>query len=251
MSIPTRVIPRHGARRAGPLRQSGVTLVEFAIVTPFALLFVLGIIQVGLMYTAKQVVNEGAFLAARAGAVQNAQVDKMTPVMVRSLVPFYQDSANTTDLTRLTAALLTATADTTCIPLLQCFLKLEVINPTAAAFDDFGITSKAASGHTYIPNDNLEFRSHTVTGASSGLSIQDANALRIKVTYGYELKVPLMKAVLNAVMCGVSTGIDAFGTKKSPAADSSDCTDFYSKGRVPLVSYATVQMQSPAWKPND
>ena len=58
-----------------------------------------------------------------------------------------------------------------------------------------------------------------------------------------------MKAVLNAVMCGVSTGIDAFGTKRSAGADSSDCTDFYSKGRVPLVSYATVQMQTPAWKP--
>jgi len=225
-------------------------MVEFAIVSPFALLFVLGIIQLGLMYTAKQIVNEGAFLAARAGAVQNAQLEKMTDTMVRALLPFYQDTSNSDDLTRLTAALAGATTDTTCVPLAQCFLKVDVINPTAAAFEDFGITSAASGGHTYIPNDNLEFRSHTVTGASSGLSIQDANALRIKVTYGYELKVPLMKAVFNAVMCGVSTGIDAFGTTPAPGADSNDCTDFYSKGRVPLVSYATVQMQTPAWKPD-
>jgi len=250
MNIATRRLRGYAGRRAPLQHQSGVTMVEFAIVSPFALLFVLSIIQLGLMYTAKQVVNEGTFLAARAGAVQNAQVGTMTDTMVRALVPFYQDTGDSDNFARLTAALVNAKIDTTCVPL-HCFLNVQVINPTAAAFDDFGITSAASDGHIYIPNDNLEFRSHTVTGPSSGLSIQDANALRIKVTYGYQLKVPLMKAVFNAIMCGVSTGIGAFGTTRVPGADGSDCLDFYSQGRVPLVSYATVQMQTPAWKPDD
>ena len=44
---------------------------EFASVTPFALLLVLGIVQLGLMFDAKQIVNEAAFFAARAGAINN------------------------------------------------------------------------------------------------------------------------------------------------------------------------------------
>jgi len=222
-------------------------MVEFAIVSPFALLFVLGIIQLGLMYSAKQVVNEGAFLAARAGAVHNAQVDEIRKVMVRSLVPFYQDTTNTNDLTRLTLALASATTDTTC-GLTSCFLNVEVVNPAPAAFDDFGINSSAAGGHTYIPNDNLEYRPHSYKGPTSGQSIQDANALRIKVTYAYELKVPLMRSVFKAIMCGIGTGVDAFG--KGGGSVSDDCAAFYSQGRVPLVTYATVQMQTPAWKPD-
>lgn len=250
MSISTRLKTGTAGRRRGPGGQSGATLVEFAIVTPFALLLVLAIIQLGLMYSAKELVNEGAFMAARAGAVQNAQLDKMTDVMVRSLVPFYQDTTNTDDLSRLTQALVNATTDTVCIPL-RCFLKVEVKNPTPEAFDDFGITSNAADGHTYIPNDNLEYRPHSIQGDSSHYSIQDANALKIKVTYGYELKVPLMKAVFSAIMCGVDSGISAFGRKKVDNNDDTDnCTEFYSQGRVPLVSYATVQMQTPAWKPD-
>jgi hypothetical protein len=251
MNPSSRIATSYPRRYVGRVRQAGVTMVEFAIVSPFALLLVLGIIQLGLMYTAKEVVNEAAFMAARAGSVENAQLDKITPVMVSGLVPFYQDTTQTVDIVRLTLAQAAAKLDTTCDPAGACFLKVEVLNPTSAAFDDFGITSNASAGHTYIPNDNLEYRPHSVTGKTSGLSIQDANALKIKVTYGYELKVPLMKSVINAVMCGVSTGLDAFGEGKDPPTGGTDCTNFYSKGRVPLVSFATVQMQTPAWKPED
>jgi hypothetical protein len=41
---------------------------------PFALLLVQGTIQLGLLYGAKEVINEGAFMAARAGAAEHAQV---------------------------------------------------------------------------------------------------------------------------------------------------------------------------------
>jgi hypothetical protein len=223
-------------------------MAEFAVAFPFALLLVLGIIQLGLLYSAKEIVNEAAFMAARAGSVQNAQVDAMTSEMRKALVPFYQDLTTQNDATRLMTAYGRALADTGCIPFLQCFLKVERLNPTDAAFDDFGITSNAMQNHVYIPNDNLEYRPHNTQGPESGMSIQDANALKIKVTYGYELKVPLMKAVFNAVMCGVDSGINAFGRGDTSYGTSSDCSDYYSKGRVPIVSYATVQMQTPAWK---
>ena len=237
--------------RRGPKRQEGATMVEFAIVSPFAILLVLGIIQLGLIFSAKEVVNEAAFLAARAGAVANAQVSEMRGTMIRALVPFYQDTTDTQDLRRLTVAMGKAMFEnTTCIPVIRCTLKVEVLNPTPAAFDDFGITGRVPANQIYIPNDNLEYRPHNQIGSKSGLSIQDANALKIKVTYGYEIKVPLMKSVIRAVMCGFDTGIDAFGRGNAPVTGGLDCAEFYSQGRIPIVSYATVQLQSPAYPPN-
>ena len=230
-------------RRAG---QKGATMVEFTVVIPLALLLVFGIIQLGLMYSAKSVVNEAAFVAARAGAFQNAQVVKMTEAMTKALIPFYQDTTVGNDYARLHEALAAAQNETDCSGGRRCFLKIEVLNPTPAAFRDFGITSKALPDHTFIPNDNLEFRSHGERGPESGLSIQDANALKIKVTYGYQIKVPLMKTVFNAIFCGVDSGIDAFGHASATLDDN--CADFYSQGRIPLVTYATVQMQTPAWQ---
>jgi hypothetical protein len=80
-------------------------------------------------------------------------------------------------------------------------VKLDVLSPSQEAFNVYGIT---ANGVRYIPNDNLEFRTATPMNGAS-ISIQDANILRIKVTYGYKLKVPLMAAVLKRIMCpGVS-----------------------------------------------
>ncbi|MBV8806729.1 MAG: hypothetical protein JO042_16845, partial [Sinobacteraceae bacterium] len=151
------------------------------------------------------------------------------------------------DFTRLQNALQGASNDQNCNG--PC-LNIQMLNPTPAAFADFGITNGTSDGHTYIPNDNLEFRSHEVIGPSSGLSIQDANALKIKVTYGYELKVPLMQFVIASVMCGVGGNIKAFDGESPPNADQNgnDCVNFYKQGRVPIVSYATVQMQTPAFE---
>jgi Flp pilus assembly protein TadG len=226
-------------------RQRGASIVEFAIVSPFALLVIMALIQLGLMFIAKQIVNQAAFVAARAGAVQNAQVGPMKDALTKALIPFYQDTTNTSDYGRLFSAWSSAQAD-----LLNPFnLDVTVLNPNSDVFDDFGLTD--ANNNTYIPNDSLEYRPHSVTGPKSGLSIQDANALKIRVTYAYELKVPLMQSVFKSVMCGFDTGVDAFGRGGglfSGVGSAQDCLQYYDRGRVPIVSYATVQMQSPAWK---
>ena len=224
-------------------RQSGVTVVEFALVIPFALLLVLGVIQLGLMFSAREILDQAAFQAARAGSFQNARLDKMNDALNKALIPFYQNTGNGDDFTRLSLALQSARADAR-------FITVERLNPTADAFTDFGVTSAALGNQVYIPNDNLEYRSHAAKPVS-GLSIQDANALKIKVTYGYELKVPLVKAVIQAVMCGFNSGLDAFGKDPVTArATGNDCSNYYLQGRIPIVAYATVQMQTPAWRDN-
>jgi len=222
-------------------RQAGASTAEFLLVMPFALMLVLGIIQIGLMYSAKSLLNHAAFMAARAGAVQNARTGPMNDALMQGLIPFYQDTSNSNDYTRLAGAISAARADV-------AFVSLAELSPSPDAFADFGITSGASGGHTYIPNDNLEFRSHAA-GASSGLSVQDANTLKIKVTYGYALKVPLVGVLVKAIMCGIDSGVNAFGRGNETAhASPSDCALYYSQGRVPLVAYATVPMQTPAWK---
>ena len=235
--------PRPAARRRGPHVQAGVTMVEFIIVTPFALLLVLGIIQLGLMYSAKSIVNEAAFVAARAGSVQNAQKDAMTSALTQALIPFYQNTLDTVPATRIANAWVLAQGEAQ----IPGIVKIDILSPSPDSFSDFGLTDPVTN-KTYIPNDNLEYRDYQLkAGGSSGQSIQDANVLRIKVTYGYQLKVPMMQSVIKAALCGFDSGMNATGRGGTPVASAaSDCALYYSQGRVPIVAYATIQMQSRA-----
>ena len=56
-------------------RQEGQTLVEFAIAFPIQLLIILGIIQLSMIFVAKQVINYAAFSAARAELVKADDVE--------------------------------------------------------------------------------------------------------------------------------------------------------------------------------
>lgn len=235
---------RSGSQRTG---HQGATLVEFVIVFPLAVLFVLGLIQAGFAYMAKLQLNNAAFMAARVGALNNADTDKIEEAVLRGLNPFYQDGGTANDFARIGAAyvrsqVMTATVDR---------LTVTLLNPSPDAFADFGIDDPV-KGVTYIPNDNLEWRSGR--GSASNLEIRDANLLKIKVVYGYELKVPLMAGVLRRMMCGGSIGVAAWGNVDwadaiaGPA--SSDCLTYYMLGRLPIESYAIVEMQSRAERPN-
>jgi hypothetical protein len=174
-------------------RQRGITLVEFAIVFPVASLFVLGLIQTGLVYMAKLTVNHATFMAARVGATHNASEKEMREAVIRGLSPFYQDSTDSNDLTRLAKAYAASKLDN--IPLARPWAaKVEVLNPSPDAFTDFGVRDPRTRV-TYIPNDNLEWRSLDL-GSRSKMNIRDANLLKIRVTYGYELKVPVVAGML-------------------------------------------------------
>jgi TadE-like protein len=229
--------------------QQGATLVEFVIVFPLAVLFVLCLIQIGFMYMAKSTLNQATFMAARAGAMHNADETIIKEAMVRGLSPFYQDSTKTSDVARLGAAYLRAKVDAN-LPVVQR-LVIDVMNPSAKSFSDFGIKDPAKKV-TYIPNDNLEWRDAGIIGGTSRQNIRDANLLKIRTIYGYELKVPLIAGVLKRVMCGGNIGVEAWGNVSVfEAVDSpvsKNCLLYYSQGRVPIESFAIVEMQSRAEK---
>ncbi|MES9993849.1 MAG: DUF2235 domain-containing protein, partial [Candidatus Thiodiazotropha sp.] len=113
------------------------------------------------------------------------------------------------------------------------FTEFQIINPTIEAFDEFGrdiVDPRTGNIHFGIPNSHLRWRDDDP--GSSGVNIQDANLLKIKVTYGYQLKVPLMDRVIPAVMRLIDP----------------DHSHYYNARRLPITSVATVRMQSDAWR---
>ena len=229
--------PSHRPAARPPLRQRGASLTEFVIVAPVAILLTFGILQAGMLYMAKLTLNNATFMAARTGAVKNAKLGEIKDSLAKGMVPFYQDATNGNDLARIGTAYARAKVDSI------AFTTVDLISPSSAAFGVYGITDK---GVTYIPNDNLEFRTATPMNGAA-MSIRDANVLRIKVTYGYELKVPLMAAVIKRLMCPGFSGSDIQAWDRVsllPWGNTEDCLRYYMLDRLPIVSYATVQMQS-------
>jgi len=239
-------LPRRPQRPPRRGRARGATLVEFIIVFPLASLFVLGLIQAGFLYIARMQLNHATFMAARAGSIHHADADVMRSTLVRGLNPFYERGGDSNDATRLGTAAVLAKVQA----VLPGTLTLTTLNPSDAAFKDFGVKDPV-SKVTYIPNDNLEWRSNGL-GSSSKLNLRDANLLKLRAVYGYELKVPLMAGVLRRVMCGGSIGVAAWGNVSLLDAEmpgSTACLLYYSRGRIPLESVAIVEMQSRAERP--
>ncbi len=200
-------------------RQRGAAIVEATIALPLLLVVILAVIQFGFVYEAKATLNHAALLAARAGAVANAAPAAIRRGLAQGLAPLTSPDASlqgvTTSVARLESELLTDA-------------RIRILNPTREAFDDFAVE---VDGVRELPNDRLHARD-TQSGASGGLNIQDANLLRVEVTYGYELKVPLVNGFLSRLL-RFTRGGDAFHQQ------------LLSRHRLPITSTATVRMQSP------
>lgn len=198
-------------------------MIETAIALPILLAVILGSIQFGLIYEAKATLNHAALRAARAGAVEHADPDAIRRGLARGLVPLYSPPSS---LTGFEATF--ARVDTE----LRTNARIRILNPTQEAFADF---SEEIDGIREIPNDRLHMRS-TALGAQSGLNIQDANLLRVEITYGYELKVPLVNWFITRTLLTFrrSGGNDAYEQQ------------LLRRTLLPIVSTSTVRMQSPA-----
>ena len=101
---------------------------------------------------------------------------------------------------------------------------IEIFNPHTASIEILSPTSDAFEEHNNgvaIPNDNLMYRPTTVKG---GVSVQDANLLKIRVSYCFKLVVPLVNKLIYGMAVGleetkVLTGIsfnDAGSTESKP-----------------------------------
>jgi RHS repeat-associated protein len=211
-----------GMAKGGVLRRNrGASIVEAVIALPVLLVVILGAIQFGLVYEAKAALNHASLQAARAGAVNHADPNAIRRGLARGLVPLFSPESSLTDVARLIGRIDSELATDA---------RIRILNPTREAFDDFGTE---VDGQREIPNDRLYARS-TAVGSRSGLNIQDANLLKVQVTYGFELHVPLVNWFIAHVLLGVNGSADAFEQQ------------LLRRNRLPIMATATVRMQTPA-----
>ena len=201
----------------------GQSMVEFMIVAPVLLFLILSIIQFVLLYRIKATLDYAALEAARAGAVSGADKGAMKEGLARGMTPLF---AHKTSLAELETAFFKSRAD------MALFGKVEVINPTRAAWNEH--KEKQFNDKYALPNDSLAFRSESVGG--SGVNVQDANILKIRVTYQAPLVVPFVSWVLR----GKSDYLKAGAFEGSPVTPIID--------RMQVESYAIVRMQSPIYE---
>ncbi|MET0534151.1 MAG: TadE/TadG family type IV pilus assembly protein, partial [Steroidobacter sp.] len=204
-----------------PLKRArGAALVEAVIALPILIVVILAAIQFGFVYQAKATLNHAALQAARAGAVQHAEPAALRRGLALGLVPLRSPEASlqgAADAVARTESELLTDA------------RLRILNPTRESFDDFATD---VDGVRELPNERLHAQS-TEVGARGGLNVQDANLLRVEITYGYELKVPLVNSLLSRLSLLTAGEIDPFHEQ------------LLRRHRLPISSTATVRMQSP------
>lgn len=228
--------PRRYLRTRFFHRQRGQSATEFLIVAPILLFLVLGIVQMVLLYRAKTTLDYAALQAARAGAVNGALVSEMRRGLKEGLIPLY---ATRSGLEGVAEARLRMEGD-----FLLHRPRIEIISPTQAAWQEH--QERQYDGRMALPNDSLAFRSQTVGG--SGVNVQDANILKIKVTYDYPLIVPFVDWVLAGLSELIRSDNLIPATELTPENGlivNRGRVTGGPKFRLPLQSTAIVRMQSP------
>jgi uncharacterized membrane protein (UPF0127 family)/Flp pilus assembly protein TadG len=210
-------------------REKGSAMIEFAVMAPVITLMGLAILQYGLLFFAKNQFNHAAFMAARAGSMGHADINRIRQAYVGALLPMYSASSGTVDLA---AAGSKAQAD------VDVNLQIEMLNPTAESFADFNdVALQKALGtgsHRVIPNGGLAYKKAIFVPAGSGQNIQDANLLKLRLTHAYKPQVPLIGAMVSRYLKWTDSGANGFSSQK------------ISQGLIPVVMHVTLHMQSDA-----
>lgn len=225
------------------LRAAGQATVEFAVAFPAILLLVFGVIQLALLYQGRATLNYATMQAARAGALHHGDAGAMRNALARGLAPLFAAEASPEGYAE---ALAKAMLETT-------VARVEVLNPTSAAMDDFGRARLDGQAGRELPDDTLSYRS-TTPGAASGIPVQDANLLHLRVTYCFRLIVPVVDRMLRMALGGTAGApgnamSNPFGT--AGATPATDCAGAGLSGiRIPVRSEAVVRMQSSFYASN-
>jgi len=221
-------------------RQRGASAAEFVIVAPAMLALTLAMLQTGLAYHARSIVNYASFEAARAGSIAHARLASMRLAFARTMTAYYGGGR---DMAELATSFATAQAD------LATALRIEVISPTRESFDDYHspaaarrlqtaarVIPSAQLGVLVCPADRANCNANPASNRS-GQSLADANLLKLRVTWGLppDKQVPLAGRFFTWALRTLDPGDeDAFRRGLVEA------------GRIPLVSQVTLRMQSDA-----
>ena len=219
-------LPAHRRARSSLLRrqrQSGATLVEFSIIGSSLVILGLLTLQMGLLFHAKTVVNYATFEAARVGAVNHASLFWMRKELGYRLAPLQGGDGTPGKALKATARSELAMLDVV-------NTQLYILNPTKKAFNDWGVND-SVSGERVIPVNHLRHQEQAI-GSESGLSLRDANILKLRVVHGVKLTVPFAGALVRGIMKRIDP----------------ENSIYYQRDRWPIQSVATVRMQSDTFE---
>ena len=176
----------------------GQSMVEFLIVLPSLLLIVLGILQFSLMYQARNLLNHAAFIGARQGALSGGNMTSIKDGVASAMAPLFMRVSLPSNPALPSSPAMSDVVKARLISTIEIFnlntALIEILNPTPDVFHKHNLNGA-------IPNDNLMYRS---TASADGGSIQDANLLKIQVTYCFKLVVPFV----NQLIYGLNVGLE-------------------------------------------
>ena len=225
-------------------RRRGQSMIEYLIILPMLLLLVLGAIQFALLYQIKSTLNYATFIAARQGALKQANKNAIKDGLASGMTPLFTFEPDAGSLLKGRV-----------IAMVEVFNPLtttvELLSPTKKALTDFGIANPdKTTAETVIPNDNLMYRP-TTAGGQSKISVQDANLLKIRVTYCAKLIVPLANVTFYSLVNGITgtrnlTG-EYFSTNPGKATTTNNCSQLKDKydEKVGTLSAAIAKFPGP------
>ncbi|MCB1739839.1 MAG: pilus assembly protein [Gammaproteobacteria bacterium] len=259
-------------------RERGQAMVEFLIVVPIILMLILGAIQFSLVYRARSTLQYAAFETARAGALNNARLWAMENAFARGMAPLFTNSFLEEDATGSCAnryTLFGKDPGDLDISHARCgrsvararmddgLSRILLINPSKQSFLNHAVLD--ARGQRYIPNDNLMWRDSEPRGSGAAAqSIQDANLLKVHVSYCYELVVPLVNRMMQLMMTqregpdlGSTLPSDRDGVTRLPGnfgplpeGFGRDCSR-RATPHIPIYAQSLMRMQSDAVQSTD
>lgn len=215
---------------------AGQSMTEFLIVLPVLLLLILGAIQAFLIYQTKSALNYATFEAARSGSLENASRTAIDNGFTRGLAPLFVRSPTTNNKYEDMASGLLTAREFVGQEITNQNVRIELISPSEAAFNEYYDADVFAStGIKEIPNHHLSYRPASI--GTSGVNIQDANVLKVRISYCMNLIVPFVDTILSNAASVVAN--NNFETA---------CSDNDNKGshRIPVSAHAVMRMQSPA-----
>jgi hypothetical protein len=219
-------------------RQAGSTMTEFVIVGPLIMLIALTGLQFMLLQYARLNLDYAGFEAVRAGAKLHADPEQIREAWYRALVPWMVSSMSVPGYDRDADPRVSGAVARRVISGLEAaYTRFEIVSPSHEAFEDFSdprLQRILRTGQArVIPNDNLGSKP-SWPGAHSGISIQDANILKLRITYGYKPAIPLAGKLLTQ------------GVQLAARAGDPFYAGLLAAGRIPVVVESTLPMLSPA-----
>jgi hypothetical protein len=241
---------RNKRQNKRPYFNLGQAMVEMIIITFATLLILLSLLHFGFMYNAKTVLNYAAYEAARAGSLNYGSPQAMNYALARVLASLETSPAPDKDFYDIFYYQTSQDAAIEMVDKGQ-FVCMQRISPT----NDNGhwlrdpeagaLLPKALPYTSYIPNDHLVYRS--AAPDANGLSIQDANLLKIKVTYCPKIITPIIGITMKRLMLQdyADTDPDPLEGWTVPTTLGKFTKACYEDDRIPIVSQAVIRMQTP------